>query len=74
MNIDYALASMNYHRSNLNTTHHWCPEIQCWQVAIRIEGHTPERSGNCKKSPYQILFGHGCIDDFGDLILTRGFS
>lgn len=76
MNIDYSLASMNYHRSNLHTTHYWCPEIQSWQVAIHVgvQGHTPERWGNCKRSPYQVLCGHGCIDDFGDLILTRGFS
>jgi hypothetical protein len=76
MNVDYSMASMNYHRANMHTTHYWCAEIQCWQVAIHVGfgGHTPERVGNCKSAPYQVLFCHGCIDDFGTLIITRGFS
>ena len=75
MDFEYKMATKNYNVTTLNSTHYWCAEIGCWQIAIHVGfgAHTPERSGNCKSSPYSVLFAHGCIDDFGNLIITKGW-
>jgi hypothetical protein len=78
MDFEYRMATQNYNVTTLHSTHYWCAEIGCWQIAIHVGfggslSHEPQHWGNCQKAPYTVLFAHGCIDDFGNLIITKGW-